>query len=152
MVVKKLHIKNSIPTPIIFHKKRYLFLNLMKLVPFVSKGFPNRKFEPMASISPTGRPLNLLSFFLLSGLLAGSGLGTGWAQVWPNGCFTNGLTSWTSVVTSGKTATTGGVDGAGGNGDCIGNVVQVTNGTVYPGQTGPGFAPNSNGLLKIGRA
>ncbi|HTC22439.1 MAG TPA: hypothetical protein VK859_16410, partial [bacterium] len=71
------------------------------------------------------------------------------AQVWPNGCFNNALTDWTSIVTAGPLATTGGVNGVGGNLDCVGQVIQVTNATVYPGQTAAGRAPNSAGLLTM---
>jgi|GEM_PF-1385606 len=75
------------------------------------------------------------------------------SQVWPNGCFTNNLTNWTSVVNAGVSATSGGLNGtnnvSGSAGDCTGQVMQVTNGSVYPGQTAPGFAPNSNGRLTM---
>lgn len=102
-------------------------------------------WQVVSMVLPQKTAKTLLSFFLSSFFLASAS----YAQVWPNGCFTNGLTDWTSVVNAGVSATAGGVNGVGGNADCVGQVTQVTNATVYPGQTAPGLAPNSNGLLSM---
>src|SRR5579871_3794239 len=113
--------------------------------------FPISHPSPGPDRIPPGRSGSFLfvKFFALSVLAVLSPASPSHAQVWPNGCFTNGLTSWTSVVNAGVSATAGGVNGTGGNADCVGQVTQVTNGTVYPGQTAPGFAPNSNGMLPM---
>ncbi len=98
--------------------------------------------KPSGCVRPHFTFLIILSFILFASSHAK-------AQVWPNGCFTSGLTDWSSVVNAGTNATAGGLNGVGGTGNCVGQVLQVTNATVYPGQTAPGFAPNSNGLLPM---
>jgi uncharacterized repeat protein (TIGR01451 family) len=65
-----------------------------------------------------------------------------WAQTFINPCPAGQFSGWQAVTNIGPNA-------AGGNPNCGGNVYSVTNGTVYPGQTAPGFAPNSNGLLPM---
>src|SRR5665213_1255088 len=65
-----------------------------------------------------------------------------WAQTFVNPCPVGVFSGWQAVTNIGPNA-------AGGNPDCGGDVRSVTNGTVYPGQTAPGFAPNSNGLLPM---
>jgi hypothetical protein len=65
-----------------------------------------------------------------------------WTQTFVNPCPTGVFSGWQAVTNIGPNA-------AGGNPDCGGNVYSVTNTTVYPGQTAPGFAPNSNGLLRM---
>ncbi|HXL73766.1 MAG TPA: hypothetical protein VN963_09090, partial [bacterium] len=59
-----------------------------------------------------------------------------------NPCPVGVFSGWQAVTNIGPAA-------AGGGADCGGNVTSVTNATVYPGQTAPGFAPNSNGLLPM---
>ena len=74
------------------------------------------------------------------------------AQVWPNGCFTSGTADWTSVANAGPTATAGGAavqGGAPANGDCMPQILPVSNTTVYPGQAAAGTAPNTAGRLPM---
>jgi hypothetical protein len=65
-----------------------------------------------------------------------------WAATFANPCPVGVFSGWQAVTNIGPAA-------AGGGADCGGNVFSVTNATVYPGQTAPGFAPNSNGLLPM---
>ncbi len=145
MTAQWFHKRISVETEITFDSFYYSFNRLRK-------GSCPRSFRAGTfQFHPFARSIFL---FLAVVFLVMAGPSNTSAQVWPNGCFTNGLTDWSSVVNAGVTATAGGLNGAnnnpgGPNYNCIGQVLQVTNTTVYPGQTAPGYAPNSNGLLTM---
>ncbi len=145
MTAQWFHKRISVEREITFESFNYSFNRLRK-------GASPRSFRAGTfQFHPLARSILLLMavvFWVMAGPSKAS------AQVWPNGCFTNGLTDWSSVVNAGVSATAGGLNGAnnnpgGPNYNCIGQVLQVTTTTVYPGQTAPGYAPNSNGLLTM---
>ena len=124
--------------------KAFLFLRPPSH-PFVFRSLPGiNEFFPRFFF----KYLNCLCLLFVFGAVAASS----WAQaptatdtpgpVFSNPCPTGQFSGWQAVTNVGPLA-------GGGGADCGGNVYSVTNATVYPGQTAPGFAPNSNGLLPM---